>query len=336
MNGTGRHSAGLLLAAIVAAAAAACGGGAPAVGAPPASQHAAAERTATLNWLAQTNLMWTGSNFSTLDQVTTGAARTAYLAQERATTSDPAPGSRTPFKLTSLSVTVPCHQGAEVLFVAYGDTDVFTLGQSMQPVALIFQLSGGAWKLSAVINQPSGSGSDAWPALCLAGAGTTAPAVLPPAQYPATLSRALNRAATGAPQTAAATAPFALTPFFAGPGSVTAQTATQISQDRAGGATLAERFSPTPDPALALPLADGRGYWLIATLTQTASYSSAAGIRTAALPDGASIAAARPAVVHQATDTYLTTYAATDPPLSAGGAVELDGFFGWPLAATAG
>jgi hypothetical protein len=117
--------------------------------------------------------------------------------------------------------------------------------------------------------------------------------------------------------------------------SISAQTATQISQDRAGGATLAERFSPTPDPALALPLADGRGYWLIATLTQTASYNSAAGIRTAALPDGASIAAARPAVVHQATDTYLTTYAATDPSLSAGGAVELDGFFGWPLAATA-
>jgi hypothetical protein len=338
MNVTGRHAAALLLAAIVAAAAAACGGGGtPAVGAPPASLHAAAERAATLNWLAEKNLMWTKNDFSPLDQVTTGAARTAYLAQERATTSDPAPGSRTPFQLTSLSITVPCHQGAEAAFVAYGDTDVFTLGQSVQPVALIFQRSGGAWKLAAVVNQPSGngSGSAAWPALCLAGAETTAPAVLPPAGYAATLSRALNRAAAGAPQTAAATAPFALKPFFAGPSSFTAQSATQISQDQADGVTLAERFSPTADPTLALPLADGHGYWLIGTLTQTASYSSAAGIRTATLPDGASLPAARPTVVHQATDTYITTYTATDPPLSAGGTVELDGFFGWPLAATA-
>jgi hypothetical protein len=336
MNVTGRHAAGLLLAAIVAAAAAACGSaGAPAVAAPPASLHTTAERAATLNWLAKTNLMWTGNDFSPLDQVTTGAARAAYLAQERATTSDPAPGSRTPFQLTSLSITVPCHQGAEAVFVAYGDTDVFTLGQSVQPVALVFQRSGGAWKLAAVVNQPSGSGGVTWPALCLAGAGTTAPAVLPPAQYAATLSRVLDHAAAGAPQTAAATAPFALKPFFTGPDSVTAQSATQISQDRADGVTLAERFSPTAVPTLALPLAGGRGYWLIGTLTQTASYSSAAGIRTATLPDGGSLPAARPAVVHQATDTYITTYTATDPLLSAGGTVELDGFFGWPLAAVA-
>jgi hypothetical protein len=335
MNVNGRHAAGLLLAAIVAAAAAACGGGGtPAVGAPPASQHVTAERAATLNWLAKTNLMWTGNDFSPLDQVTTGAARAAYLAQERATTSDPPPGGRTPFQLTSLSITVPCHQGAEAVFVAYGDTDVFTLGQSVQPVALVFQRSGGAWKLAAVVNQPSGDGVT-WPALCLAGAGTTAPAVLPPAQYTATLSGALDHAAAGTPQTAAATAPFALKPFFAGPSSVTAQSATQISQDQADGVTLAERFTPTADPTLALPLADGHGYWLIATLTQTASYNSAAGIRTATLPDGGSLPEARPTVVHHATDTYITTYTATDPPLSAGGTVELDGFFGWPLAATA-
>ena len=57
-----------LLAAIVAAsavAAAACGGGrAPAVGAPPASRHTAAERAATLNWLAKTNQIWTRNDFS--------------------------------------------------------------------------------------------------------------------------------------------------------------------------------------------------------------------------------------------------------------------------------
>jgi hypothetical protein len=336
MNVTGRHAAALLLAAIVAAAAAACGGGgAPAVGAPPASPHTTAERAATLNWLAKTNLMWTRNDFSPLDQVTTGAARTAYLAQERATTSDPAPGSRTAFQLTSLSITVPCHRGAEAMFVAYGDTDVFTLGQSVQPVALVFQRSGGAWKLAAVVNQPSGSGRAAWPALCRAGAGTTAPAVLPPADYAASLSTALDHAVTGAPQTAAATAPFALKPFFAGPGSVTVQSATQIRQDHGGGVTLAEQFSPTADPTLALPLAGGRGYWLIGTLTQTASYNSAAGTRKAALPDGAAIPSTRPALVHHVTDTYITTYTATDPPRSAGGTVALDGFFGWPLTATA-
>jgi hypothetical protein len=335
MNVAGRHAAALLLAAIVAAAAAACGSGAtPAVGAPPGSLHTTAERAATLNWLAKTNLMWTGDDFSPVDQVTTGAARTAYLAQERATTSDPAPGSRTPFHLTSLSITVPCHQGAEAEFVAYGDTDVFTLGQSQQPVALVFQRTGGAWKLAAIVNQPSGT-SAAWPALCRAGTGTTAPAVLEPADYAAALSAALNRAAAGAPQTAAATAPFALKPFFAGPGSFTVQSATQIRQDHAGGVTLTEQFSPTADPTIALPLPGGRGYWLIATLTQTASYSSAAGTRKTAMPDGATIAAARPAVVHHATDTYLTTYTATDPPRSASGTVALDGFFGWPLTAAA-
>jgi len=336
MNVTGRHATALLLAAIVAAAAAACGGGGtPAVGAPPASRHTAAERAATLNWLAKTNLMWTSDDFSPLDQVTTGAARTAYLAQERATTSDSVPGSRTPFQLTSLSITVPCHQGAETMFVAYGDTDVFTLGQSVQPVALVFQRSGGAWKLAAVVNQPSGSDRAAWPALCRAGARTTAPAVLPPADYAATLSTELDHAATGAPQTAATTAPFALKPFFAGPGSFTVQSATQIRQDHAGGVILAEQFSPTADPTLALPLAGGRGYWLIGTLTQTASYTTAAGTRKAAMPDGAAIPSLRPALVHHVTDTFITTYTATDPPRSAGGTVALDGFFGWPLTATA-
>jgi hypothetical protein len=279
--------------------------------------------------------MWTRNDFAPLDQVTTGAARTAYLAQEHATTSDPAQGSRTPFQVTSLSITVPCHQGAETTFVAYGDTDVFTLGQSVQSVALVFQRSGGRWKLAAIVNQPSGSGHAAWPALCRSGTGTTAPAVLPPTDYAATLSTALDHAATGAPQTATTTAPFALKPFFAGPGSVTVQSATQIRQDRAGGVAMTEQFSPAADPTFALPLAGGRGYWLIATLTQTASYSSAAGTRKAAMPDGATIPANRPALVHHATDTYITTYTATDPSRAAGATVALDGFFGWPLTATA-
>ena len=87
-------------------------------------------------------------------------------------------------------------------------------------------------------------------------------------------------------ETAAAAAPFAVNSFFTGPGSFTAQSATQIRQDRAGGATLAEQFAPAADPTLALPLAGGRGYWLVGVLTQTGSYSSDAGIRKAAWPDG--------------------------------------------------
>jgi hypothetical protein len=328
-----------LLATIVTASAvavAACGGGGTtAVGAPPASRQTATERAATMRWLAKTNQIYTRNDFSLANQVTTGEARSAYLAQENQTRSDPGPGGRKPLRLTSVSITVPCHHGAAATFVAYGDTNVFTLGQSLQPEALVFQRAGRGWKLAAVVNQSSGSGHHAWPALCRSGAGTTAPAVLAPADYAAALARTLNHAATGVPETAAAAAPFALNPFFTGPGSFTAQSATQIRQDRAGGATLAEKFAPTADPTLALPLAGGRGYWLVGVLTQTGSYSSNAGIRKATWPDGATIGPERPALVHQGTDTYITTYTAIDPLRSAGGRVRLDGFFGWPLTAVA-
>ncbi len=339
MNATGRRWTTPLAAVIVtgvAIAAAACGGGGvPAVGAPPASRHAATERAATLNWLAKTNQIWTRNDFAPLDQVTTGEARAAYLAQENQTRSDPGPPGRVPFRLASVSITVPCHHGAAATFVAYGDTNVFTLGQSMQPVALVFQRIGSTWKLAAIVNQPSSPGQPVWPALCRTGAGTTAPAVLAPADYAAALARALDHAATGARETAAAAAPFAVNSFFAGPGSVNAQSATQIRQDRAGGATLAEQFAPAADPTLALPLASGHGYWLIGVLAQTGSYSSAAGIRKATWPDGASIGPERPAIVHHQIDTFVTTYTAADPLRSAGGQVTLDGFFGWPLTSVA-
>ena len=338
MNGTATRRTMPLLAAIMAAcavAAAACGSGAAATGAPPASPHTAAERAATLSWLAKTNQIWTKNDFAPLDQATTGEARTAYLAQENQTRSDPGPGGRPPLRLASVSITVPCHRGAVTTFVAYGDTDVFTLGQSMQPVALVFRRVGGAWKLAVIVNQSSGSGHPGWPALCRAGAGSTAPAALAPADYAAVLARTLDRAATGATETAAAAAPFAVNSFFTGSGSFTAQSATQIRQDRAGGVSLAEQFTPAGEPTLALPLAGGRGYWLVGVLTQTARYSSAAGFRKDTWPDGGSMSPARPAVVHQGTDTYITTYTAIDPLRKAGGRATLDGFFGWPLTSVA-
>ena len=40
-------------------------------------------------------------------------------------------------------------------------------------------------------------------------------------------------------------------------------------------------------------------------------------------------------MVHRETDTFITTYAAIDPPRAAGAPVTLDGFFGWPLQAVA-
>jgi hypothetical protein len=39
--------------------------------------------------------------------------------------------------------------------------------------------------------------------------------------------------------------------------------------------------------------------------------------------------------VHEETDTFVTTYAATDPARPAGGRVAVDGFFGWPLVGVA-
>jgi len=355
----GRRTPMLLTAtlAAVAAVTAACAGNTapPPVGAPPASTHTAVERAATLNWLAMTNQMWTRDNFAALDQVTLGEARTIYQTEQRHTAGDASPSGRTPFRLTGLSITVPCHgfsesgasgsaasgpgaaepSGAGSVFVAYGDTDVFTLGQSMRPEAMVFEQAGGAWKLAAVVNGSSGGAGRRWPALCRAGAGQGAATALAPADYRAVLARALDHAATGVAETARAAAPFAVDSFFAGPDSINVQFARESGKDRAGGVTLAQRFTPAAGPALALSLADGGGYWLVGVFSQTTSYRSATGIRKARWPDGNAVASPRPAVVHHETDTFITTYAATDPPRSAGRRVMLDGFFGWPLTSVA-
>src|SRR5208282_4982311 len=117
---------------------------------PPTSAHTAAEEAATMNWLAKTNEMWTSSNFSALDQVTTSEMRTIYLTEERQA-SLPVNASRVGFQLTNLSITVPCHTGSGTVFVAYGDTDVFDLGSAMQPMAMVFQQVGGQWKLATAV-----------------------------------------------------------------------------------------------------------------------------------------------------------------------------------------
>ena len=312
--------------------AAGCGaGGAPVAGPPPASGHTASERAAVMNWLAETDQMWTHSDFAAVDQVTTGQMRTIYLSEEPQA-SLPGNGSRQPFQLTGLSITIPCHRGSPSVFVAYADTDVFDLWNGTQSVAMVFEQVAGLWKLAAAITQPGGSG---WPALCTQGTPPATGPVLAPASYAADLARVLTRASTGTAETAAAALPFAVNAFFAGPGSVNTQSANSIRQDQRGGVSFTQRFAPAPDPTFALPLADGRGFWVIGVLTQTGIHDSPSGLRAKAWPDGISVATPRPAVVHHETDTFTTTYAAIDPLNSDKAAVELDGFFGWPLTATA-
>jgi hypothetical protein len=332
-----RSLAGISLAAIglagIGLAVAGCGGGGtPAVNAPPASAHTAAERAAVTSWFVQTNQMLTRNDFRAVDQVTTGQMRTLYLA-EKQQASLPRNADRVAFQLTGLSITVPCHTGSPTVFVAYADTDVFDLGSSVQSVAMLFERVGGLWKLASAVNHPDGSSG--WPSLCTRGTPPAAPAVLAPGSYTSDLARVLTRAESGAAQTTQTAAPFAVNDFLAGPGSVPVQSATQIRQDRQGGVTLTGRFAAAPDPTFALPLASGRGFWIIGTLTQSVTYSAPSGVRAKDWPDGNQVATPRPALVHHETDVFTTTYTAIDPLRPDNAAVTLDGFFGWPLTAVA-
>lgn len=319
--------------AVIGLTVAGCGGGGgPAVNAPPGSAHTAAEQAAVMNWLAKTNQMWQSSDFAAVDQVTAGQMRTLYLSEkQRASLPDNA--SREPFSLTGLSITIPCHAGSPTVFVAYGDTAVFDLGSSVQSVAMVFERAGGLWKLAAAVNHPDGTSG--WPALCTQGTPPAEPAVLAPGNYTSDLARVLTRAESGTAQTTQTASPFVVNGFLAGPGSIPVLSATQIRQDRQGGVTFTGSFSPAPDPTFALPLADGSGYWVIGSLTQSGTYSAPSGLRAKTWPDGNQVATPRPAVVHHETDTFTTTYTATDPLRPDHAAVTLDGFFGWPLTAIA-
>jgi hypothetical protein len=336
-NARRRHRTAPLLTTLLAGAglaAAACGSGAGSapVNAPPASPHTAAEQAATRNWLAKTNQMWANDDFAALDQITTGEMRTVYRYEEQQAKTAMNP-SRPAFQLTGLSITVPCQNARTAIFVAYGDTDVFTLGQGMQPVAMVFQRTAGTWKLAAAVHYPSGGAG--WPALCRQRPATTAPALLAPDSYAPDLARVLTRAMTGAQTTTVTASPFAVNGFLAGSGSVNGQAATWIRQDRRAGVSFTGNFAPAPDPTFALPLGNGCGYWLIGFLTQTSTHGSPSGLRKTSWPDSSPVATPRPAVVHHESDTYITTYTALDPLRSAGGTVALDGFFGWPLTAVA-
>ena len=203
----------------------------------------------------------------------------------------------------------------------------------MQSVAMVFERVGGLWKLAAAVNHPDGGSG--WPALCTQGAPPAAPAALAPGNYTSDLARVLTRAESGAAQTTQMASPFAVNDFLAGPGSIPVLSATQIRQDRQGGVTFTGSFAPAPDPTFTMPLANGRGYWVIGSLIQSGTYSAPSGLRAKAWPDSNQVATPRPAVVHHETDTFATTYTAIDPLRPDHGPVTLDGFFGWPLTATA-
>jgi hypothetical protein len=323
---------GIGLAGIGLAVAGCGGGGAPAVNAPPGSAHTAAEQAAVMNWLNKTNQMWQSNDFAAVDQVTVGQMRTLYQSEEP-NADWPDDASRKPFSLTGLSITIPCHSDHPAVFVAYGDTAVFDLGSSVQSVAMVFEQAGGQWKLAAAVTHLDGSSG--WPALCTRGTPPAAPAVLAPGYYTSDLARVLTRAESCAAQTTQTASPFAINDFLAGPGSVPVQAATQIRQDRKGGVTFTGSFASAPDPTFALPLANGHGFWVIGSLTQSGTYRAPSGLRAKAWPDGNQVATPRPAVVHHESDTFATTYTAIDPLRPDHAAVTLDGFFGWPLTAAA-
>jgi len=339
MNRTGRWvprarqllSSTAVLAAVGLTVAGCGGGGSPAVSPPPASAHTAAEQAAVTHWFVQTNQMWADNDFAAVDQITTGQMRTIYLAEE-SQASLPKNADRVGFQLTGLSITIPCHTGSPAVFVAYGDTNVFDLGSAMQSVAMVFERAGGRWKLATAVDHPDGAG---WPALCTQGAPPASAAVLAAGRYAPDLARVLTNADTGTAQTTSTAAPFAVNDFLAGSGSIPVTSATSIRQDRRDGVSLTGGFTPTPDPTVALPLADGRGYWLIGILIQSDTYSAPSGLRAKDWPDGNQVASPRPAVVHHESDTFITTYTAIDPPRTADATVALDGFFGWPLSAVA-
>jgi len=335
MHGTGRSwrtlSPAVLMAGIGLAMAGCGGASAPAVNAPPASAHTAAEQAAVTNWFVQTNQMLTKNDFRAVDRITTGQMRAVYLAEEQQA-SLPRDADRVAFQLNDLSITVPCHTGSPTVFVAYADTDVFDLGSSVQSVAMVFERVGGLWKLATAVNHADGSG---WPALCTQGTLPAAPAKLAPGSYTADLAQVLTRADSGTAQTAQTASPFGVNDFLAGPGSIPALSATSIRQDRQGGVTFTGRFAPAPDPTFALPLANGRGFWIIGNLTQDDTYSAPSGLHAKDWPDGNQVATPRPAVVHHESDTFATTYTAIDPLRSDNTAVALDGFFGWPLTTVA-
>ncbi len=293
-----------------------------------------AAKAAVEKWFSDTNKIWTTDDFSTVDQVTTGSARAIYLHEEHELALSNHSAPEKPLTMSGLSVVVPCQSATNRSFVAYATTDVLSLGNTSQASALIFEEVGGSWKFAAAVQVPKPG--DTWPKLCTGKVATNAAAVVAPTDYTSRLAGTLTRFSVATAVPASAMAPFGPTTWFVG-SSTAVQTPfkTTYAKDAPKGVNITQKFTTTSYPTWSWPLADGKGYWVVGSLTQTIAWADAIGYTAATWPDGSSVATPKPSTVHRQVNTYRTNYSASDPFRSSGGQVEIDGFWGLQLTSTA-
>lgn len=314
------------------ASATACGSASSAgSAAPPRAQPptAAQADAAVQTWFAATNQMVTAHDFSQLDSVTTGAMTDAYRNARDAVATQPTSSPAKPFVLKNLTVVVPCQGTGPADFVAYADTDVFSLGTSVDSHAMVFVKSGGRFKLAATVSHPPGS--PPWPRLCRPGTAPSALAlVLRPNGVGASLAQAFNRNIVAPTGDSAAVAPFVLNQFT----NFKADSADASTKLQAAHDTWSTTFLVSPAPSYALPLASG-GYWVLVTLAQHSVVTDPQGNSGGTWPDGAPVATPHPAVVHRQATEFTVTDAVIDPPSKAGARATVDGFFGYEAKSSA-
>jgi hypothetical protein len=232
------------------------------------------------------------------------------------------------FTLSHLSVVLPCSSSTPGTFLAFADTDLFNLGSSTSPAAMVFVPQGGGYKLAAFVQQ--GKLPGIWPTICT-NKESTPDASINPSQVPTELAAALARDSVARPSDASAVAPFALNGYT---DIYTCQQ--QDAKDSAAGESEAPTtFSPSSYPSYFFPLAGGRGFWVITSLVQQNTTLIPAGITSPTWPDGSQITNPNaPHTFHRATYYLSPIYSVVDP-ISSAGAPRVDGFAGFLNSATA-
>lgn len=232
------------------------------------------------------------------------------------------------FTLDHLSVVLPCASTPSGAFLAFADTDVFNLGSSTSPVAMVFVPQGGGYKLAAFVQQDNVPGS--WPTICTTKEATP-DASINPSQLPAELAAALARDAVARPKDAAAVAPFALNGYT----DIYASQQLDAKDLATGESEAPTTFSPASYPSYSFPLSGGRGFWVITSLVQEDTTLIPGGITSPTWPDGSQITIPNaPHTIHRATYYFTPQYSVVDP-ISSAGAPTVDGFAGFTSSATA-
>lgn len=303
----------------------ACGG--TAASAPGTVPTQAQAHSAINRLLADTNEMETLTNVFNYRKVTTGAARAAYdyaLGQLRS-------AGRSivgkPFTLSDLKIVVPCAGSPSPVFIAFARTSIFTEGQSVEPVAMVFSRQAGEWKLATVVKGQSSN----WPAVCTSGtkAGPGSPGVAVSRVSPE-LEGLYNRTWNLSAVTAATTAPFALNVYTNLPSGYSSA----VTQDREAGVIDSYSYSPGPYPTYSVPLAGG-GAWVIVDVAEAYAGTTVKGILSTDWPGGSPLPSGTPAkVLHRKSASFLEIYSVLDRP-SAQGAASVDGFLGFQTASSA-